>query len=350
MIKKLTSEQFMNILEDAQNSISDTKIQVENIKTEIENKMNVINNIEEYNQYRIELLDKKEKPISTNNILLIDSKEIAGNYSTCGVTVHPKIKTSINVLNFSTPDGYIYKNNASVSINGKEESIYNAMLIEDSIINKGCAFAEFNTNEIKLQVTINPTELLGDTKTNIIELFPYLPGSFDINNVEIFTMQDYKTDAKIIPTYTINKGMLSVGNSRIFLKEKLDVWKVIFSITLKYKNEAGKYPFGLKHLYLINANLVNDSYINVKASAESVIKYISEDIIVTDQYGERESTCENEGIELYANNIGGELSYSVMTSKGITLNALTKNIKDFYLHIPLDRSIISIKFKNITYA
>ena len=45
MIKKLTSEQFMNILEDAQNSISDTKIQVENIKTEIENKMNVINNV-----------------------------------------------------------------------------------------------------------------------------------------------------------------------------------------------------------------------------------------------------------------------------------------------------------------
>ena len=42
----------MNILENAQNSISDTKIQVENIKTEIENKMNVINNIEEYNQNR----------------------------------------------------------------------------------------------------------------------------------------------------------------------------------------------------------------------------------------------------------------------------------------------------------
>ena len=68
MIKKLTSEQFMNILEDAQNSISDTKIQVENIKTEIENKMNVINNIEEYNQHRIELLDKKNgsrKPSAT---------------------------------------------------------------------------------------------------------------------------------------------------------------------------------------------------------------------------------------------------------------------------------------------
>lgn len=350
MIKKLTSEQFMNILEDAQSSISDTRTQVENIKTEIENRINIINNIEEYNQHKIELLNKKEKPMNTNSILIIDGEEIAGNYSTCGVTVHPKIKTSVNVLNFSTPDGYIYKNNASVSINGQEESVYNAMLMEDSIQNKGCAFAEFDTDEIKLQVTINPTELLGDTKTNIIELFPYLPGSFDINNVEIFTMQDYKTDAKIVPTYAINKGMLSVGNSRIFLKEKLDVWKIVFSITLKYRNEAGKYPFGLKHLYLINANLVSNSYIDVKASTESIIKYISEDIIITDQYGERESTCENEGIELYANNIGGELSYSIMTSKGITLNALTKNIKDFYLHVPLDRSIISIKFKNITYA
>lgn len=350
MIKKLTSEQFMNILEDAQDSISSTKEQVENIKSEIENRINLINNIEEYNQYRIELLNRKEKSSAKSGVLLIDSEDIAGNYSTCGITVHPEIKSSTNVMNFATPEGYIYKNNATVSMDNKEDTSYNAMLMDDSIQGKGIAFDEFDSSEIKLTVTINPTELLGDTKTNVIELFPYLPGSFDINDVEVFTMQDYKTDSKIIPTYSINQGMLSVGNSRIFLNEKLDVWKIIFNITLNYKNEAGKYPFGLKHLYLLNANLVSSSYVDVKVSADSTIKYISEDIIITDQYGERESTCADEGIKLYANNIGGELSYSIMTSKGITLNAMTKNIKEFYLHVPLDRSIISVKFDNITYA
>ena len=348
MIKKLTSEQFMNILEEAQESISSTKDKVNDIKNKAEAKINLINNIIDYNQYRIDKMLARDKTASSTKFLLIDSDEKSGSYSEYGIEVHPKIKKSTNVLNFATPDGYVYKNNATVSINKVEDVSYNNMLIHDTIADKDCFFKEYDTDFLEIQVTINPTALLGSTKTNIIELMPYLPGSFNINDVQIFTMQDYKTMEENVPTYTINQGMLSAGSTRIFLENKLDIWKIIFHVTLKYKNQANKYPFGMKHIYLLNADMVTDSYINIRAETDNVIKYISEDLIITDQYGERESTCEKEGIKLYANNNGGELSYEIMTSKGLTLNALTKNTREFFIHIPLNKSIISIKFKNIT--
>ena len=42
MIKKLTSEQFMNVLEDAQDTITQTKNTVENIQSVLENKINLM--------------------------------------------------------------------------------------------------------------------------------------------------------------------------------------------------------------------------------------------------------------------------------------------------------------------
>ena len=336
----------MNVLEDAQDTITQTKNTVENIQSVLENKINLMNAIIEYNNNRLEVLSNKNLVKDTDKILLIDNKE-NGTYSSYGVGIHPKINSSINIMNFSSPNGYIYKDNATVYIDSVEKGDFKSILVENSIQNKGIAFDEFESDTIQLDVVIDQTNLLGATKTNVIEISPYLPGSFDINTIMIYTSQDYKTGDNT-PTYTINQGMLSTGNTRIFLEEKLDIWKVTFNIKLTYQNEAGKYPFGLKHLYFLNANIAANSYVVASCTKDNTIKYISEDITVIDQYGERVTTCTKEGIKLYGSNTGNELSYQIATSKGLTLNAIAKNIKEFFVYVPLNTSIISIKFDNIT--
>lgn len=345
MIKKMNSNQFMEILEETGNSVKEMKDYINNFTNIMEQKVNLISNIQEYNQYKTDLIEVLPCQINSVNHILLEC-EPKGTFSQYGLSVHPKIKTSSNVMNFSTPEGYIYKNNAEVIVNDESDEMFKAMLQHDSTSASNIAFKEFENENISFEVIINPTEPLGDVSTNVIELSPYLHGSFDITRVEISTLDDYRSGSAA--SYVISNTISSVGNTRIFLEQKLKIWKIKFMVRIKFRNEAGRFPFGLKHLYLLNVSTSADSYADVEIKTYGTVKWISEEIIVTDQYGEHETTCEAEGITLYANRNGSDLSYQIKTSKGLSMNAIARNIDRFYVHIPLTKGITAIKFKKIT--
>ena len=171
-----------------------------------------------------------------------------------------------------------------------------------------------------------------------------MPGSYTINKIDIYTMQDYQAQRLDTPTKSITKNIMNSGTTKIVLNESYYIYKVDFDITINFQNANGKYPFGLHHLYFLRSSYSTNSYVIVKLEKENFITRIDEDIIIYDQYGKHTSNCTNENIEFYMNYVEGELSYQIDTSKGLTQYTIPKNINSIYAKIPINRSISIIKF------
>ena len=353
MIKTKTSKEFMNILEESNNKISEIKDDLTSIRKELSDKLELIRNIQEYNEKETtELKTIIQNGLSQDEAktVLLAEQELDGQFVTYGTTVMPAMSsTPNNIMNITSATGRIFKNNASIYINEEKRPDFIYALMNDSISTKNVAFDVFDDNRIELNIVMNPGQLLGSVKFNTIEILPFIPGSFDIEKVDILTMQDYKAQDEE-PTYTLTTGMEKVGMSRIVV-DKMDLWQCKITIKLNFRNSDGKYPFGLKHIYFLNAEYNTSSYVVAEVEKDSYIDWISEDIVIIDQYGKRNSTCKNEGIEIYAEKIDSngtsDLMYKIKTSKGINQHSITRNITKLYVRIPIDRGIIAIKFNNI---
>jgi hypothetical protein len=350
MQKKLNSKQIMDIMQSAQDSISRIDKDVNYMKAGLAKRLELIKNIQAFNSLQATILRDSANggaSSSARTKFLLARTEAQGIYDTFGFTVHPKfIKEPINVFNISSSVGYIYKNNATVSIDGVQRQDMADMLIHDSIAEKGVAFACFDHPEILVEVKVDENDVLGSTDFNIIELLPYIPGSFTIRAVSLYTMQSHK-DGKIVPDFYIMRDLRDFSASRVMIDKTRTLYRCVFSITLNYKNEDGMYPFGIKHLYFLKGEYNAASNIVFKASHGKYINTIGENIRVIDQNGEYESSCTEEGIKLYMDYSDGELKYEIPTSQGLIENPLSKNIKDFYVSMPVDRSITSIEFTDI---
>lgn len=263
------------------------------------------------------------------------------------MTICPKsLKTVSNVFNLKTETGSIFKNNATVLINDEINSSFTSMLMNDSIIGKGIAFAEFDTPEISLEVQVNPNDLLGSTDFNAIEILPYIPGSLNLTEIDVYDMQGYQTD-EVYPALTIQSNIDNLGAMKILIDKTRSLYRLVLNFKVNYRNPSGKYPFGLKHLFLLKENYDTDSYAVVKVTNKKYIRSIGEKIIVTDQNGSYSSTLQEEGIKLFTSYLNKNLSHEIDISSGFYEKIISQNIKTFYMQIPIDRSIISINFLEI---
>lgn len=353
MIQKMSSKDIMDLLEESQNSIKDIELNVNDMKSELEKRLSIIKNVQEYTQESIidikELLSDGLNDSVENIILLSQQENAEGLYDKYGSIIHPAfIKTPTNVFNFGTITGKIFKNNANVKINDTIKEEYTNMLMDDSITGKSVTFEEFDEPNITIEIEINPSDLLGATDFNIIELLPYIPGSFDITGIKIFTMQDYQTNNPDVASLTIVNTIEEVGASRIMIDKTRELWKFILDVHINFQNSNGKYPFGLKHLYFLKGDYNTESNIIFKVIKDKYIDWISEDIIIHDQNGRYETTCNEQNIKLYAEYNNGVFSFEIATSKGLTQNPIPRNIKEFWVSMPIIRSINSIKFKEIS--
>ena len=353
MIQKITSQNLMNMFDESKQSISTLESNIDNIEKELSKKITIIKNIQEYSNK--ELLDLKELLSNGNaekaytTILLCDAKDKTGIYDSYGSTIHPAfLKTPYDIFNFDSVTGKIFKNNANVKINDVIKEEYNNILINDDIATKTSVFEEYSDPDIKIEIEINPGDLLGATSFNTIEILPFIPGSFNINEINIYTMQDYQNNNNSAPSLTITNNMENIEARRLLLDKSRDLWKIDFSIHINYKNSNGLYPFGLKHLYFLNTSLNPNSNIIFKISKDDYIQWISEDIIIHDQNGKYETTCTEQNIELYMNYMNGVLDYKIDTSKGLAQNIINRNIKEFWVYMPILKTIKSIQFKNVS--
>ena len=351
MIPKISSKEMSEILAQSKESIVNIENDMNATKADLSNKLLVIKNEQEYAIQELaslkELLTDGAGNDLRNKIVFARQSGLGGKYDMFGTTIHPAFtKTPNNIFNFGTSAGAIFKNNANVRINNKVSESAKAMLMHDSIAGKGVAFAEYDSPTLKLEVELNVGDLLGDTAFNMIELAPFLPGSFTINSVEVYKIQSYMTQATL-PDLQISQPITKVGASRILLDARYSLYKCVFNITLHYKNRNGKYPFGLRHLYFLNADFNRESYVVARIEKNRFIDWISDDLYVRDQNRQYKSSCAAEGIKVYMSYNNDILEYEVLTSKGLSENIIARNTKELYVKIPLTRGMISISFDKI---
>jgi hypothetical protein len=352
MENKLNSKQLMDVMKKSQDAISTLETDINLTKSELAKRLNVIKNVQDYTlkqttELNLAIADGLRKD-TVDKVVLAKADIKSGVYNIFGSTMHPAfVRTPTDIFNLSTVAGPVFKNNATVKVNGSVNDAFKNMLMSDAITGKSIAFDVFDRQDIMLEITVNPEDLLGSTDFNIIEILPYIPGSFTIKQIEVYTMQSYATNSAVADLI-IKKDITNFGASRIMIDTTRTLYRIIFTIRLDYQNDDGKYPFGIKHMYFLKGNYDTKSNVIVKLNHDKYIGSIGEDIIVTDQNGTYSSTCKEEGIKLYMSYDNGVLGYEITTSHGLAENTLARNIKEFYASIPIDRSMISIKFDDIT--
>lgn len=355
MQQQLTSKQVMDIMRQSQEDIRDIDININQMKSSLEQRLKLIQSIQEYS---ISQQDDIKELINTglatgtisNKAILGRQEKVDGTYDTFGSTVHPAIiKTPTDIFNFKTAAGAIFKNNMTVYVNDEIRNDFKNLLMDDSIQGKGIAYEEFDSPDVKITVEINPSDLLGSTDFNTLEILPYLPGSFDFIGMRMYSMQAYKEGNTSYPDFILGNEVKNMGANRFIIDRTRTMYKCDLYFHINFKNTAGRYPLGFKHIYFLKCNFDEDSYMVFKMSRDRYIESISEDIIVYDQNGKYESTCTDEGILLYMNYSDGFGTYLIDTNRGLLENPIARNLKDFYVYMPVDRSITCIEFKNTTF-
>ena len=350
--KKLSSRDLMSLLDSTYSRINDMETTISTLKLNLDSRLSVIRNIQEYEQKRMtdltKLLDEGKWIKQANKIVLANSNIIKGTYSQFGSTIHPALlKEPVDILNYKTINGYVFKDNASISINGVTKPKYLAALQNDTIPDQDICFEEFDKQDLEIEIKINPGKLLGSTNFNMIEIVPYIPGSFNISDIEVYSLQGYYMEDNSADS-VISNTIKNVGVSRILMDKTITMYKVNLNVHINYKNINDAYPFGIKHIYFLNAEFNPDSFIVIKSDQAGYIDTISEDITVVDQTGVVDTTCNEEGLKLFIEYDSGEGGIDpITTSKGISNNPLPRDIKSFYLEYPIKRSTESIQFGNI---
>lgn len=350
MIPKMSSKDLMDLLEQSQKSIKDIRDEIGNVRDRLDQKTAVISNAQEYAMNELLNINEALKAAQSNtgDIIVFGNENMSGAYSRFGTTIHPAFtKEPHDIFNLSSVTGKIFKNNMIVKINDIAKEEYKNMLMHDSITDKGITFEEFDSSKLKLEILVNRDALMGGTEFNIIEFMPFIPGSFTIKDIMLYTMADALVESQKGPSFGFYRDIPAVGNCRFMLDQNRTLYRIVMDIELNFRNSNGKYPFGLKHLYFLKGNYNPNSNIVVKISRRDYIDWVSDEITLHDQNGISSSTLKEEGIKLYMNYTGGALSYEIEPSHGLSHNVIPRNIKDIFVSIPVKKSMISIRFKEI---
>lgn len=350
-INRINSKQLMSVLDESRDRISTLEDNIVAMKASVENRLAVVRNVQEYEQKQMaeltNLVDEGKWVEQMNKIILVRANVVEGIYDTFGSMIHPKLlKTPSNVFNFNTTTGYTFKDNAIVLMNDISKPKYKSMLMHDSIAGQDICFEEFDTSTVQIVVRVNPGNLLGTTEFNMLEIVPYLPGSFTITSCEVYSMQGYyMLEEK--PETSMPVPIPNVGICRLMLDRNVNLYELRMTVTINYKNLNNKYPFGIKHLYFMKGDYNTNSYIVFKVTQNKYIDTISEDLIVYDQTGKVETTATEEQMISYISWDSGIGYDSIATTKGLTNNPLARDVKEFFVYYPIQRPTTSIQFDKI---
>ena len=357
-IKKMSSQDFNDILKNATDKIQSVSEEMTTIKNDIQKKLAVIQYEQEYLGYqnsKIVSASPKE-----DSFLFLNTGKNDGLYEGFSNVVHAAYKnTPINIFNLRVSGGTkdYFRDEANVIINGIQDEYFKNILKADTIADKEIFFEEYKAKTaIKTQsegsiieekqdrtiITIerNEANAIGTSSFNVIEIDPYLYRSFDFEKIEVFTDDSEKPAAVI-------SDVKNVGKTRIILDKKYVFKKVVFTVAHNYsisKNGEKIHPFGIKHLFFLEADFRKDSYIVVPYHSEEYINDVDNSIQVTTATGTRMSTVDDEGIEIYLSYDYGMLS-NPQEASTIIKKPIARNLKNIYFKIPLRmESIVGYNF------
>lgn len=352
-IQKMSSQEYNNILQNATNKIESISNEMNAIKTDIQKKLSIIRYEQDYLSYMNDKMSHSQEKDKT--FVFLNTGKMDGLYEGYSNVVHAHYKnTPINVFNLKVANGTksYFRDEVTVTINDIQDDYFKNILKADDIEDKEIFFEEYEfksavktledgttveelNNHSTIVIERNKSTVIGTSKFNIIEIDPYLHKSFDINSIDIYT------DDSENPAVTLNK-INKVGKTRIVLDKKYEFNKVVMHITHNYNVKDMNttiYPFGLKHIYFLEADFRSDSNIIVEYSSEEYINDIEDEIEVFTSIGSRISSLSEEGILVYLNYSNGMLQ-SLQEPSNEIKKPIARNVKTIYLRIPLNNEAI----------
>jgi hypothetical protein len=298
----------------------------------------------------------KKNIYNANKILFADTNKVLeanSNYEKYGNCIHPKIVGNLdNLLNFNSAAGYIFKNSATVSINEEVKEEYIDVLKHDTILNKMPTFYQYSSDTVTLTIEFPDNPIVGSATCNAIEISPFLAGASILKNVTIITTPGTQLSNKAI---VIDYDQ-PLEDTRILFDNTYSIKTMVLNFKLTFVNNLGMYPFGLRHIYLYNANFdTKNSNIVIKNEYKNLIKYINDNIVVSDQsadevgnrYSKHSTTCSEMDIKLYSYLSNGNLLYPIETHARDIVNQISRNTKVFYADIPVKKAMYSIEFLKV---
>lgn len=357
-IKKMSSQDFNEILESSQTKIKDMNDSISVVKNNIDKKLLIIKHETEYiSEYVHKLSYQRPHNTPENNsgvakdgIYIMLNNNYKGLYESYSNVVHAFFKKEpLNIFNLRsvTSKKPYFRDEVNVSINGITTDYYKNILKADDHDTKEIFFEEYsndvevkkteenisymsNDSSIEISIEVDKQKVIGISKFNMIEIDPYLYQSFDIEKIDIYG-ENYDK-----PLYTTDK-LEKVGKTRIVLDKKYNFKKVVFTITPKYistNNGEQVKPFGLKHIFFYDADFRNDSYVIVQYDSSEFIDHIKNDMEIETPYGSFSTSIKDEGIKIYLENNNGILSNEQEPSM-TTKKPIARNLKRIFFKIPI---------------
>ena len=375
---KNTSKYFTELVESMQQEYNDLETSIIKQHNSYDKKLEIMNAVLEYSNYLNNQMSRyidslkdgnrinetifdgetvlKKNIYNANKILFADTNKVLesnSNYEKYGNCIHPKIVGNLdNLLNFNSAAGYIFKNSATVSINEEVKEEYIDVLKHDTILNKMPTFYQYSSDTITLTIEFPDNPIVGSATCNAIEISPFLAGASILKNVTIITTPGTQLSNKVI---VIDYDQ-PLEDTRILFDNTYSIKTMVLNFKLTFVNNLGMYPFGLRHIYLYNANFdTKNSNIVIKNEYKNLIKYINDNIVISDQsadevgnqYSKHSTTCSEMDIKLYSYLSNGNLLYPIETHARDIVNQISRNTKVFYADIPVKKAMYSIEFLKV---
>jgi len=358
----------MDMMDQAIEDIEDIKEDLSDIEEQVFKKIAILDTCYDYATSVLSNIELQETARTKDTVWFgMDegTKVIDGEgYARYGQTAHAEwVAQPTQVFNFITGTGPVFKDNAAVSFiyEDHNETVtdykyeYCNILKDEADDSKQDVFRDdFPQPEITLSIEVRPSNLVGNSSCNMIEICPYLPGTFTIEAIRIWTINQYLSNDMNVPDYSPNDIYYeNVGAQRIMLDDTYQIYKIEFDITIDQIGDG--FPFGLKHLYFYNADmdLAND-YAVVRIDKENYIKSVGNTVTVTTPEGtetvQLKEYCSPEDPDNYIRYFmiyeNGLLQNEIRIQNNVT-ESIARNITTIYATVPLHQPIKAITFNDI---
>ena len=336
MIPKKSTEEILNLIEEADASIKQTAKDIQEQQQELNSLAELTASMREFSvRQTSQLANSVVTEANFTRLLPTPDNTVAGTYEKTGACVQAKpLREVRNLLNFNGVSGCVYKETAKAYMNEVENAAPIACLKHDSISSKNVWYQRFTSPSVRLTIELPVGGLIGDVRANMLDLAPLFPGGARINEIMVWTVQDQKTGA-ISPSFR-KAYTNTLRTGRIAFDKDYDVWKVTIAFQLLHQDQEGLYPFGLQHLYLLYASLQSKCSILLKLCKQDYIDTI-EDRLVLHGGGESiETTASELGAKFF-----GELKeegvpyYELTPSLENQPEPIARNLKTIYIRVPL---------------
>lgn len=338
MIKQISSHDLNTIMSNAQKKLTEAQKQLYNMKDIMRNHLEILNEESVWNQI---CLDKIKDMNQTDYLSVPLYENAEGSFSTYYLDVLPMfVKEPLNVFNITSTQTVFFREDVNLFLlkEGDQKEDVTDILKHDSLKDT-YFFRRFKEKDVTFELEIKDYQYpLGASRFNIIEIDGFLPGSFKLKSVAL-----YYGDESIVYS-NFNR----LGKNRILLEEKKQLQKIEFAFELLHAVQAEQetyYPFGLKHIYLYNADFKKDSHAIIKIKSESPIELIQDECMVSSNRGAIETTLNKLGVEIYAHYADNQLYMPIAISTPYEIYKIPLQTDTLYAKVPIQDAFSQIGFK-----